>query len=101
MSTSRYFSIPGGHPPQTELLTGRAVFTEAYAVIPRGVMQDIVTSYLPFWDKTRRLGDRAAAVRLCRDVLAIHHGGRARAAAATGRSPMPAPKACCSSSKAS
>ena len=34
-------------------MTGRAVFTEAYAVIPKGVMQDIVTSPLPFWDKTR------------------------------------------------
>ena len=29
------------------------MFTEAYAVIPRGVMRDIVTSYLPFWDDTR------------------------------------------------
>ena len=48
-----YFNISGGHPPQTDLLTGRAVFTEAYAVIPKGVMQDIVTSCFPFWDKTR------------------------------------------------
>ena len=53
MSANSYFTIPGGHPPQTELLTGRAVFTEAYAVIPKGVMRDIVTSNLPFWDKTR------------------------------------------------
>ena len=53
MSPGTYFSSLGGHPPQTELLTGRAVFTEAYAVIPKGVMRDIVTSYLPFWDKTR------------------------------------------------
>lgn len=51
--TSSYFAPTGGHPPQTELLTGRAVFTEAYAVIPKGVMRDIVTSLLPFWDKTR------------------------------------------------
>jgi (S)-ureidoglycine aminohydrolase len=29
------------------------VFTEAYAVIPKGVMRDIVTSYLPFWEETR------------------------------------------------
>jgi (S)-ureidoglycine aminohydrolase len=34
-------------------LSGRAVFTESYAVIPRGVMQDIVTTALPFWEKTR------------------------------------------------
>lgn len=48
-----YVAPMGGHPPQTELLTGRAVFTEAYVVIPKGVMRDIVTSNLPFWDKTR------------------------------------------------
>ncbi|MGX5841679.1 bifunctional allantoicase/(S)-ureidoglycine aminohydrolase [Mesorhizobium sp. ArgA1] len=48
-----YYAPHGGHPGQNELLTGRAVFTEAYAVIPKGVMQDIVTSPLPFWDKTR------------------------------------------------
>jgi len=51
--TRSYYAPQGGHPPQTELLTGRAVFTEAYAVIPKGVMRDIVTSLLPFWDKTR------------------------------------------------
>ena len=44
---SAYHAVAGGHPPQTDLLTGRAVFTEAYAVIPGGVMRDIVTSYLP------------------------------------------------------
>ena len=51
--TKPYYAPTGGHPPQTELLTGRAVFTEAYAVIPKGVMLDIVTSNLPHWDKTR------------------------------------------------
>ena len=51
--TPRYTAPAGGHPPQTQLLTDRAVFTEAYAVIPHGTMRDIVTSYLPFWDKTR------------------------------------------------
>ncbi|MBM4197957.1 MAG: (S)-ureidoglycine aminohydrolase [Gammaproteobacteria bacterium] len=48
-----YVAPTGGHPPQTDLLTGRAVFTEAYVVIPKGVLRDIVTSNLPFWDKTR------------------------------------------------
>lgn len=48
-----YYAPSGGHPPQTDLLTGRAVFTGAYAVIPKGVMYDIVTSYLPFWEGTR------------------------------------------------
>ncbi len=42
-----------GLPSQTALHTGRAVFTESYAVIPRGVMSDIVTSYLPGWHATR------------------------------------------------
>ncbi|RMH47012.1 MAG: (S)-ureidoglycine aminohydrolase [Alphaproteobacteria bacterium] len=50
---SRYAAPAGGHPPQAQLLTDRAVFTEAYAVIPRGVMRDIVVSHLPFWERTR------------------------------------------------
>jgi (S)-ureidoglycine aminohydrolase len=53
MAGPQYVAPKGGRPPQTDLLTGRAVFTEAYAVIPKGVMRDIVTSCLPFWDKTR------------------------------------------------
>ncbi|RDE09105.1 bifunctional allantoicase/(S)-ureidoglycine aminohydrolase [Pelagibacterium lacus] len=51
--TDRYATPIDGLPPQTQLLSDRAVFTEAYAVIPRGVMRDIVTSALPFWEKTR------------------------------------------------
>ncbi len=48
------YHVPeGGTPPQTQLLTGRAIFTEAYAVIPRGTMSDIVTSNLPHWQGTR------------------------------------------------
>ncbi|WP_099826290.1 bifunctional allantoicase/(S)-ureidoglycine aminohydrolase [Oceaniglobus indicus] len=53
MTAPRYFAPHGGHPPQTELLTGRAVFTDAYAVIPHGTMRDITTSFLPHWDATR------------------------------------------------
>ncbi|WP_339640666.1 bifunctional allantoicase/(S)-ureidoglycine aminohydrolase [Jannaschia helgolandensis] len=53
MSKTPYFAPRGGHPPQTDLLTDRAVFTEAYAVIPRGTMRDITTSFLPFWTATR------------------------------------------------
>ncbi|SFQ57932.1 (S)-ureidoglycine aminohydrolase [Roseivivax halotolerans] len=48
-----YYAPKGGHPGQEQLLSGRAVFTEAYAVLPRGTMQDIVTSYLPGWSDTR------------------------------------------------
>lgn len=50
---SPYASPPAGLPGQTALHTGRAVFTEAYAVIPAGVMRDIVTSNLPGWQGTR------------------------------------------------
>ena len=53
MSHTRYYAPSGGHPDQTQLLTGRAVFTDAYAVIPKGTMQDIVTSCLPHWTGTR------------------------------------------------
>lgn len=42
-----------GLPPQTGLTTDTAVFTEAYAVIPRSVMRDIVTSFLPGWTGMR------------------------------------------------
>ena len=48
-----YYVPTGGLPAQTELTTDRAVFTDAYAVLPRGTMRDIVTSYLPFWEGTR------------------------------------------------
>ena len=48
-----YYVPTGGLPGQTELTTDRAVFTEAYAVLPRGTMRDIVTSTLPFWEHTR------------------------------------------------
>ncbi len=51
--TQKYYAPTGGLPPQTDLLTGRAIFTESYAVIPKGVMSDIVTSYLPHWENTR------------------------------------------------
>ena len=34
-------------------MTGRAVFTEAYAVLPAGTMRDITSSLLPHWRGTR------------------------------------------------
>lgn len=50
----RAYGFPaGGLAPQSSLHTGRAKFTEAYAVIPKGVMSDIVTSRLPHWENTR------------------------------------------------
>lgn len=50
---TRYEGPADGLPPQTALHEGRAVFTEAYAVIPRAVQRDIVTSLLPGWAGTR------------------------------------------------
>jgi (S)-ureidoglycine aminohydrolase len=51
--TATYYAPRGGLPGQGELLTDRAMFTEAYAVIPRGTLRDIVTSYLPHWTGMR------------------------------------------------
>ena len=53
MSSPSYYAPKGGLPPQTQLLSDRAVFTNAYAFIPKGTLSDITTSHLPFWDATR------------------------------------------------
>ena len=53
MDCRTYYAEPGGLPPQTDRTTDRAVFTLAYVLIPKGVMRDIVTSRLPFWQGTR------------------------------------------------
>ena len=53
MSDRVYYAPKGGLPPQTQLTTDRAIFTEAYAVLPRTVLSDIVTSRLPYWEDTR------------------------------------------------
>ncbi|WP_095590817.1 bifunctional allantoicase/(S)-ureidoglycine aminohydrolase [Actibacterium ureilyticum] len=52
--TDRSYHVPaGGLPGQDQLTTGRAVFTESYAIIPRGVLSDIVLSALPHWTGAR------------------------------------------------
>ena len=48
-----YYAPPGGLPPQSALMTQRAVFTPAYAFIPKGCFSDIVTSFLPGWTGTK------------------------------------------------
>ncbi|MEH3143457.1 MAG: cupin domain-containing protein, partial [Mycobacterium kyogaense] len=53
MTGASYYTPRGGLPPQTDLLTDRAIVTEAYTVIPRGVLSDIVTSVFPEWTDTR------------------------------------------------
>ncbi|HOZ32643.1 MAG TPA: bifunctional allantoicase/(S)-ureidoglycine aminohydrolase [Tabrizicola sp.] len=50
---TQYYAPLGGLPPQTQLMTQRAVFTTAYAFIPKGCFSDIVTSFLPGWTKTK------------------------------------------------
>lgn len=50
---SSYYTPKGGLPAQTQLMTQRAVFTTAYAFIPKGCFSDIVVSYLPGWRNTR------------------------------------------------
>ena len=48
------YHVPrGGLPGQRELATDRTRFTTAYALLGKGTMRDIVTSYLPFWEQTR------------------------------------------------
>lgn len=52
--TRQPYHIPNSElPPQTQLLTDRSVVTEAYTVIPRGALRDIVVSELPDWSGTR------------------------------------------------
>ncbi|BCH61946.1 hypothetical protein RvVAR0630_pl00880 (plasmid) [Agrobacterium vitis] len=53
MSRNPYFSQVGGLPPQTQTLSSKAVFKTAYAVIPKTVMSDIVTSVLAHWEEIR------------------------------------------------
>jgi (S)-ureidoglycine aminohydrolase len=48
-----YAAPPGGLPTQDNRTVDRAVFKTAYAVIPRGVMRDIVASRFPNWRNTR------------------------------------------------
>lgn len=51
--TRTYAGPFAGLPPQTDLSTDTAIFTEAYAVIPASTMRDIVTSFLPGWTGMR------------------------------------------------
>ncbi len=48
-----YYTPTGGLPDQNNKARERAVFTNSYAVIPHGVLSDIVTSLMPGWSRTR------------------------------------------------
>ncbi len=76
MSSTSYFSNVGGLPPQTQTLSSKAVFKTAYAVIPKTVMSDIVTSVLPTGPNAR-LDHRPSHDRLFRNLRPVHHGGEA------------------------
>jgi len=81
MADPTYYAPHGGLPPQSQLLTGRAIFTPAYAVIPKGVMMDIVTSLLPGWEKTRAWiiarPMSGFAETFSQYILEVSHGGGA------------------------
>lgn len=53
MTQPNYFANHGGLPGQNQLMTGRARVESHYAVIPRGVMRDIVSSYMPGFEGAR------------------------------------------------
>ena len=48
-----YYSPSGGLPGHKEALQDSAIFTDAYVYIPKRVLTDVVTSFLPNWEKTR------------------------------------------------
>jgi (S)-ureidoglycine aminohydrolase len=52
MPRHTYHPSMGGLPPQSQLLSGRAIFTDTHAVIPKGVLSYIVASRLPHWEDT-------------------------------------------------
>lgn len=52
--TKATYSTPMEEPlPQTAMITSRSVVTEAYTVIPHGVLQEGVSSYFPNWKDSR------------------------------------------------
>lgn len=48
-----YYTPSGGLPSQKDVKQDRAVFNASFVFIPRRVLTDIVTSYLPHWQQTR------------------------------------------------
>jgi (S)-ureidoglycine aminohydrolase len=72
----KYYYPQGGLPPQTHLTTERAIVTEAYTVIPKGVMTDIVTSNLPGFLQHPLLDPRPPDRRLRHHVLTADRGDR-------------------------
>ena len=96
-----YYVPTGGLPPQTQLTTDRAVFTEAYAVLPKGTMTDIVTSRLPFWDDTRLWVLARPLSGFAETFSPVPGRGRGRRRQRPARRRPRRRGACCSSSTAS
>ncbi len=69
-----YAVAEGGLPPQSARLTDRAIFTTAYAFIPKGVMADIVTSFFAILAGYAALGASPSNDRIFRNLLALSDG---------------------------
>lgn len=79
--TYDYATIDPTLPPQTDSLDSAAIVTEAYTVIPKSVMRDIVHSLLPEWTDTRAwILNRpiaSGATTFAQMILEIQPGGGA------------------------
>ncbi len=73
-----YHVVEGGLPAQSEPLDERAIFTEAYAVLPGSTMTDIVASAIPHWHENPPVGHRTTPVRFRGNLFPLHHGCRTR-----------------------
>ncbi len=73
-----YYAPKGGLPPQTSLMTGRAVFTDAYAFIPRGRVFRYRDQPAAGLGQDPRLDHRTADVGLFRNLQPICDGGGPR-----------------------
>ncbi len=49
----KYYTPKGGLPTQNRRADDKAIFNQAYVLIPKSAFSDIVTSYFPFWQKSR------------------------------------------------
>ena len=92
MAGPKYTAPHGGRPPQTQLLTGRSVFTEAYVVIPKGVMRTSSPARCRS-GRERASGSCRARFRVSPRLSRNTSWRWRRAAAATGPSRTPAPRA--------
>ena len=79
MTEPSYALPPGGLPGQDQLLSDRAVFRNAFAFLPAGVLRDIVTSALPHWEQTRAWilarPMSGFAETFCQSILEVEPGG--------------------------